>query len=91
MQLLKDAYNQYIGETMRCPQYIKDLCIRRAKAATKFMDYDYEIAEWLEKHNIEVEDFDIHTGCESICNPYPSSYRIIKAIENGGTTDEDNY
>ena len=66
---------------MRCPNYIKELCLKRAKAASKFMDYDYEIAQWLENHHIEVEDYDIHTGCESIVNPFPSSYRIIKAIE----------
>ena len=66
---------------MKCPEYIKDLCLKRAKAASRFMDYDYEIAQWLKNHNIEVEDYDICTGCESIVNPYPSSDRIIKAIE----------
>ena len=66
---------------MKCPKYIKDLCYRRAKAASKFIDYDYKIYEWLEDHNVQVEDFDILTGCESIVNPYASSDRIIKAIE----------
>lgn len=66
---------------MKCPTYIKDLCYRRAKAASRFIDYDYKIYEWLEDHNIQVEDFDILTGCESIVNPYASSERIIKAIE----------
>ena len=32
---------------MKCPQYIKDLCMKRAKVASKFMNYDYEIAQWL--------------------------------------------
>ena len=66
---------------MKCPNYIKDLCYRRAKAASKFIVYDYKIYEWLEDHNVQVEDFDILTGCESIENPYASSERIIKAIE----------
>lgn len=66
---------------MNCPKYIKDLCCKRANAAAKFADYDYKIYEWLEEHNIQVEDFDILTGCESLVNPYASSDRIIKAIE----------
>lgn len=66
---------------MKCPKYIKDLCYKRAKAASKFIDYDYKIYEWLEEHDVQVEDFDILTGCESIVNPYASSERIIKAIE----------
>lgn len=66
---------------MKCPEYIKDLCYRRAKAASKFTDYDYKIYQWLKEHNIQVEDYDIQTGCESIVNPFPSSQRIIKAIE----------
>ena len=67
---------------MKCPNYIRDLCYKRAKAASKFIDYDYKIYEWLEDHNVQVEDFDILTGCESIVNPYASSDRIIKAIED---------
>lgn len=66
---------------MKCPKYIKDLCYRRANAAGKFIGYDYKIYEWLEEHNIEVNSYDILTGCESIVNPYSSSDRIIKAIE----------
>lgn len=67
---------------MKCPNYIRDLCYKRAKAASRFIDYDYKIYEWLEDHNVQVEDFDILTGCESIVNPYASSDRIIKAIED---------
>ena len=69
---------------MKCPNYIRDLCYKRARAAAKFMDYDYAIYEYLEKNNIThiVEDYDILTGCESICNPFPSADRIIQAIED---------
>ena len=68
---------------MKCPSYVRDLCYKRAKAAAKFIDYDCAIYEYLEKNNLThiVEDYDILTGCESICNPYASSERIIKAIE----------
>ena len=67
---------------MKCPKYMSELCIKRAKAAEKFCAYDWEIAEFLDKHHIYVEDYDIHTGCESIVNPRASSNRIIEAIEN---------
>ena len=42
-----------------------------------------ELYEYLEKNNIThiVEDYDILTGCESICNPFSSADRIIEAIE----------
>ena len=66
---------------MKCPKYIKDLCYKRAHAAAKFVNYDYKIYRWLEEHDIQVEDWDILTGCESIVNPFSSSERIIKAIE----------
>lgn len=66
---------------MKCPKYIKDLCYKRAIVAAKFTSYDYKIYQWLEEHNIQVEDYDILTGCESIVNPFLSSERIIKAIE----------
>lgn len=67
---------------MKCPKYIKELCMKRARAASKFLDYDWDIAQWLDDHNISVEECDIRTGCESLCNPFPSSRRIIEAIEN---------
>ena len=67
---------------MKCPKYIRDLCLKRAKAAEKFCSYDWEITNYLDKHHIEVEEYDIHTGCESIVNPRASSYRIIQAIED---------
>ena len=68
---------------MSCPKYIRDLCYKRAKVAAKFLDYDCQIVEWLEKNGLinEVEDYDILTGCESICNPFASSDRIINVIE----------
>ena len=68
---------------MKCPKYIRDLCYKRANAASKFLDYDCAIYEYLEKNDIThiVQDYDILTGCESICNPFASADRIIQAIE----------
>ena len=66
---------------MKCPQYIKDMLNARANHAAKFTVLDVTIQEWLEKHGIEVEEFDICGGCESYVNPYDSSRRIIEAIE----------
>jgi hypothetical protein len=69
---------------MNCPKYIKKLLYKRAKAAANFTSYDVDIVEWLEKNNLidSVEEYDIATGCESICNPYASSERILQVIEN---------
>ena len=68
---------------MNCPKYVRNLLYKRAKAAATFLDCDCQIVEWLEKNKLmsEVEDYDILTGCESICNPFASSDRIIDVIE----------
>ena len=68
---------------MKCPQYIKELLRKRAACAENFTNYDCQIADWLEKHGIEVETYDIGGGCESISNPWRSSNRILEAIEEG--------
>ena len=39
------------------------------------------IQQWLDKHGIQVEEYDICGGCESYVNPLASSKRIIQAIE----------
>ena len=53
----------------------------RANHAAKFTDIDVAVHEWLDKHGIIVEEFDICGGCESYVNPHASSKRIIEAIE----------
>ena len=65
---------------MDCPKYIKEALRKRAECADKFTDYDLLIAKYLEKHQIDVENFDIHGGCESYVNPWDSSQRIYEAI-----------
>lgn len=66
---------------MKCPEYIRVALEQRAKAAAVVMDKDYIVCDWLEKHNIEVEDYDIRTGCEMYVNPYDSMHRILEAIK----------
>lgn len=65
---------------MKCPKYIEDALFKRANCAARFMEHDWVIAQFLEKHDIEVEDYDIYGGCESYCNPDASSRRIYEAI-----------
>ena len=65
---------------MNVPKYIEKALERRARAAGSFLRNDCIIADFLEKHDIEVESYDIGTGCESLANPIQSSMRIYKAI-----------
>lgn len=67
---------------MKVPKYIKDKLLRRARCASQFTDLDCDIADWLDKNNIEVEEYDICGGCEAYVNPYESIKRILQAIED---------
>lgn len=67
---------------MKCPEYIKNALYQRARCAQRFTDLDVMIGEWLDKNQIEVEDYDIYGGCEAYCNPVDSSKRILNAIES---------
>ena len=69
---------------MKCPKYIKQALIRRARHAAAFTILDVEIMDFLERNNIVVEEFDICGGCESYVNPFQSSMRILEAIEAKG-------
>ena len=66
---------------MKCPQYIKNMLMTRAHHAQRFTSLDVDIQEWLDKHGITVEEYDICGGCESYVNPLASSKRIIQAVE----------
>ncbi len=69
---------------MKCPKYIEDALIQRARYASRFLDLDVMIGNWLEKQGLidQVEMEDIHGGCESILNPYQSSDRVLEVIRN---------
>lgn len=66
---------------MKCPEYIRYALQQRAKAADRFIHYDTIISDYVQKHDIDAEEYDYGTGCESLCNPWPSAYRILQAIE----------
>ena len=67
---------------MKIPKYIEKALERRAKAAVIWNHNDLIISEFIDKHNIIVEDYDYHGGCEAIVNPWTSSSRVAEAIKN---------
>lgn len=75
---------------MRVPKYIAAALIRRANAAQSFLSNDRIVSEWIESHGFidEIEPEDIMTGCESLCNPYSSSQRVLEVIENHEEDDK---
>ena len=66
---------------MKCPKYIKQALWQRAKAAATCISKDCIVVEFLEKHGILVEEYDILGGCEMYVNPYSSAERVLEAIE----------
>lgn len=65
---------------MKIPKYIDKLLEKRAKLAFNFMVVDSQIAEWLEKNQVEVSGDHILSGACSICEPYSSIDIIRQAI-----------
>ena len=65
---------------MKCPQYIKTALERRARAAEQWNRNDLIVSEFIDKHNILVESYDYHGGCEAIVNPWTSNHRVLDAI-----------
>lgn len=73
---------------MRIPKYIDELLESRAKAAERFIHADIQIAEWLDKNNIDVGPDDINTGVCSLCEPRSSIANIRDCIRKAGEPDE---
>ena len=67
---------------MKIPKYVQKLIDRRCKLADELAGVCYDLDMWLDKHNIECEMCDTHTGVEIYCNPCSSKQRIINAILN---------
>lgn len=67
---------------MEAPKYIKNLIDRRSELAVLLNHVDLKLSEWLEKNNIDVEEYDIRGGCEMYVNPWSSADRIKQAIKN---------
>ena len=65
---------------MKIPKYIDELLERRARCADLFISCDNQIAEWLEKNNIDVPEVDIRTGACSLCEPWSSIEAIRSCI-----------
>ena len=65
---------------MKIPKYIQKLIDRRCKLADQLAEVSYDLDVWLDKHNIECETCDTHTGVEIYCNPCSSKQRIINCI-----------
>lgn len=66
---------------MIVPFEIEQALLKRAEAAEDFAVADYTVAKFLDEHNIIVEEYDIHMGCESLVNPFSSIDRILDAIK----------
>lgn len=67
---------------MKIPNYINAALRRREKAALALMEADDIITKFIERHNIEVEEYDYCTGIEMYTNPTSSAARVREAIEN---------
>ena len=65
---------------MRIPKKVEDMLGRRIKYAHAVQKANYEINRWLDKHEIEVEQYNIYGGLEIIGNPEKSAERIREAI-----------
>lgn len=67
---------------MKIPRYIEESLQIRANSASRVVDHDYIVSNFLEKHKIEVESADYFMGVEILGDPYGSCERIRQAILN---------
>ena len=65
---------------MKIPKYVEKLITRRCRLAKELSSTDINLARFLEKHGIEVEEYDIYGGCEMYVNPDSSAESIREAI-----------
>ena len=65
---------------MKIPKYIDEALKKRTKYACKLDGAILLVDKWLDKNNIECEDYDTHSGCEIYVNPFSSEQRIREAI-----------
>lgn len=66
---------------MKCPKYIKDKILLRAKYAIKFMELDCDICNWMQANNIDSE-YSLPGYVESLCGGYSAAKETLKDIEN---------
>lgn len=65
---------------MKIPKYIDEMLERKARAAEKYNELEYNIDTWLRKNDIEIESYDDSGGVEGIVNPRESIDRIRQCI-----------
>ena len=65
---------------MKCPKYIDEALNKRTRYAYKLDNAMQLVDHWLDKNNIECENYDTHTGYEIYVNPFSSEQRIREAI-----------
>lgn len=65
---------------MKCPKYIKDKILLRAKYAVKFLQLDYGICEWMQDNNIN-SDYALPGYVETLCGGYSAAKETIADIE----------
>lgn len=54
--------------------------MKRQRYAEKAMNAASDLQDWLDAHNIQIEEYDASGGSEMFCNPYHSANRVMKAI-----------
>ena len=72
---------------MQIPKKVLSLIEKRAKLASKLQEVNFELDEWLDKHQIDVESEDYRGGVELFEDPYGSAERVLEAIAK---KDENN-
>jgi len=69
---------------MQIPKKVLSLIEKRAKLASKLQEVNFELDEWLDKHQIDVESEDYRGGVELFEDPYGSAERVLEAIAKKG-------
>ncbi len=69
---------------MKVPKYIEKALEQRAKAATKLIETDCVISDFIRENDIEAEYDDYQLSVGIFENPYESSERVKEAILKKG-------
>lgn len=69
---------------MKVPSAIQKALKDRAKAADKFLCATAIVDDFLDAHNIQVDECMRGTGAEALGNPYSSVQSVLKSIQEHG-------
>ena len=67
---------------MEIPKYIVELARKRMNYATKTMNAAIELQVWLDKHDIQIEEYDAPSSLETLISSYYYTCRVLAAIMN---------